>query len=131
MTDNYFVYMPDNRISATWGCSAVSTGYTEIAPHSDYPPSRHPDDHHFSWSRGRILHAYQIVFISAGRGKLEFGSQRRHVPVVSGSIFLLFPGEWHRFAPDRASGWTEHWIECRGSAFDYALDTGLLNLERP
>lgn len=131
MADNYFVYMPDNRISAAWGCTAVSTGHTEIAPHSSYPPSRHPDDHHFSWSRGRILHAYQIVFISAGKGKLEFGNQRRQLPVTTGSIFLLFPGEWHRFAPDRPSGWTEHWIECRGSAFDFARDTGLVNLERP
>jgi AraC-like DNA-binding protein len=131
MTDNYFVYMPENRISAAWGCTAVSSGYTEIAPHSSYPPSRHPDDHHFSWSRGRILQAYQIVLISAGRGKLEFGNQRRQVHVTEGSIFLLFPGVWHRFAPDRSTGWTEHWIECRGSAFDFALDAGLIQTERP
>ena len=131
MADNYFVYMPDNRISAAWGCTAVSTGYSEIAPHSSYPPSRHPDDHHFSWSRGRILHAYQIVFISTGLGKLEFGKSRRQMNVAAGSVFLLFPGEWHRFAPDRPSGWTEHWIECRGNAFDFALDAGLLTKERP
>ncbi|QXZ80470.1 AraC family transcriptional regulator [Rhizobium sp. L51/94] len=131
MADNYFVYMPENRISDAWGCTAVSTGYSVIAPHSSYPPSRHPDDHHFSWSRGRILHAYQIVFISSGIGKLEFGKSRRKMNVTEGSVFLLFPGEWHRFAPDRPSGWTEHWIECRGNAFDFALHTGLLNKERP
>ncbi|MBY5766311.1 AraC family transcriptional regulator [Rhizobium leguminosarum] len=131
MTENYFVYMPDNRISAAWGCTAVSTGYSVIAPHSDYPPSRHPDDHHFSWSRGRILQAYQVVLISAGNGKLEFGNLRRQVRVTEGSIFLLFPGVWHRFAPDRRTGWTEHWIECRGTAFDFAVDAGLLHVERP
>ncbi len=128
---DYFVYMPENRLCTAWGCTAVSTGYTEIPPHRDYPPSRHPDDHHFSWARGRILQAYQIVLISAGSGRLEFGPQRRHVPVTEGSIFLLFPGIWHRFAPDRRSGWIEHWVECRGSAFDFARDAGLLQVERP
>ncbi|WP_245313541.1 AraC family transcriptional regulator [Rhizobium sp. R635] len=131
MTQNYFVYMPENRVSAAWGCTAISIGYTEIAPHSNYPPSRHPDDHHFSWSRGRILQAYQIVLISSGRGKLEFGSGRRQLTINAGTIFLLFPGVWHRFAPDVQSGWTEHWIECRGNAFDFALDSGLVSTERP
>ncbi|EPR21314.1 AraC family transcriptional regulator [Agrobacterium sp. TS43] len=128
---SYFVYMPDNRLCAAWGCTAVSTGYTEIAPHSDYPPSRHPNDHHFSWSRGRILNAYQVVQISSGSGRLEFGTERRQVTISEGSVFLLFPGVWHRFAPDRQSGWTEHWIECRGSAFDFARDAGLLQPEQP
>jgi AraC-like DNA-binding protein len=128
---NYFVYMPDNRLCVAWGCTAVSTGYTEIAPYSDYPPSRHPDDHHFSWSRGRILNAYQVVQISAGSGRLEFGHERRQVTIAEGSIFILFPGVWHRFAPDRRTGWVEHWIECKGSAFDFACDAGLLHPERP
>jgi len=129
--EDYFVYMPENRLCAAWGCTAVSTGYTEIPPHSDYPPSRHPDDHHFSWSRGRILHAYQVVFVSKGEGRLEFGEQRKQVVLTEGCIFLLFPGVWHRFAPDRKSGWTEHWIECRGSAFDFACDAGMLHIDRP
>lgn len=128
---NYFVYMPENRLCAAWGCTAVSTGYTEIPPHSDYPPSRHPDDHHFSWARGRILHAYQVVLISKGEGRLEFGNQRKQAALREGSIFLLFPGIWHRFSPDRRTGWTEHWIECRGSAFDFARDSGLLHVDRP
>jgi AraC-like DNA-binding protein len=128
---DYFVYMPENRLCAAWGCTAVSTGYTEIPPHSDYPPSRHPDDHHFSWTRGRILHAYQVVFVSKGEGRLEFGEQRKQVVLTEGCIFLLFPGVWHRFAPDRKSGWTEHWIECRGSAFDFACDAGMLHIDRP
>ncbi|PDS63059.1 AraC family transcriptional regulator [Rhizobium anhuiense] len=128
---NYFVYMPDNRLCAAWGCTAVSTGYTEIEPNSAYPPSRHPDDHHFSWSRGRVLNAYQVVQISAGSGRLEFGPERRQVAITEGSIFLLFPGVWHRFAPDRRTGWVEHWIECRGHAFDFACDAGLLRPERP
>jgi len=128
---DYFVYMPENRLCAAWGCTAVSTGYTEIPPHSNYPPSRHPDDHHFSWQRGRILRAYQIVLISSGSGRLEFGPQRKQISVGEGSIFLLFPGIWHRFAPDRRTGWVEHWIECRGSAFDFARDAGLLQIDGP
>lgn len=129
--EDYFVYLPENRICAAWGCTAISTGFTRIPPHSNYPPSRHPDDHHFSWARGRILQAYQIVLISSGSGRLEFGAHRRQLPVSEGSIFLLFPGVWHRFTPDRRTGWIEHWIECRGSAFDFARDAGLLQIEKP
>jgi AraC-like DNA-binding protein len=129
--EDYFVYLPENRMCAAWGCTAISTGYTEIAPNSSYPPSRHPDDHHFSWSRGRILQAYQIVLISSGNGRLEFGADRKQVLISEGSIFLLFPGVWHRFTPDRKTGWVEHWIECRGNAFDFARDAGLLRIERP
>jgi hypothetical protein len=23
---------------------------------------------------------------------------------------MLFPGEWHRYSPDPATGWDEHWV---------------------
>jgi AraC-like DNA-binding protein len=43
----------------------------------------------------------------------------------------LFPGVWHRHAPDPKTGWVEQWIECRGPAFDRARSSGLLRPERP
>jgi AraC-like DNA-binding protein len=38
---------------------------------------------------------------------------------------------WHRYAPDPQTGWAEHWIECRGPAFDRAAEAGLLQPRRP
>jgi len=32
------------------------------------------------------------------------------VTIETGSTFLLFPGVWHRYAPDSDTGWHEHWI---------------------
>jgi AraC-like DNA-binding protein len=131
MGENYFVYLPDNRLCSSWGCTAISTGHTKILPHSVYPPIRHPDDHHFDWKRGRILHAYQVILISEGRGLFEFGRRGKSEVVESGSLVLLFPGVWHRFAPDQSVGWTENWIECRSGAFDFARTTGLIDPARP
>ncbi|SCB58842.1 AraC-type DNA-binding protein [Rhizobium aethiopicum] len=130
MTQNYFLYLPDNRLCSAWGCTAVSTGHTKILPHSVYPPMRHPDDHHFDWKRGRILQAYQVILIAEGRGLFEFGRRGKTQRVEAGSIVLLFPGVWHRFAPDPELGWTENWIECRSTAFDFARTAGLIDPTR-
>ena len=46
-------------------------------------------------------------------------------------MLILFPGIWHRYSPDRKTGWVEHWIECRGKAFDRARAAKLLRPERP
>ena len=29
-------------------------------------------------------------------------------------MILLFPGQWHRYSPDRATGWDEYWIAFGG-----------------
>ncbi|WBU60590.1 helix-turn-helix transcriptional regulator [Paracoccus albus] len=131
-SEDYFAYMPRNRLCEIWGCTALSTGFTRIAPGSAYPPVRHPDDHHFVWQRGRTLQAYQFALISEGQGRLEAAPDEAKLhQIQAGDVILLFPGIWHRFAPDPETGWTESWIECTGSAFDRMLEMGLLSPERP
>jgi hypothetical protein len=51
--------------------------------------------------------------------------------VACGTVFILFPGVWHRYAPDSAVGWTEHWLECQGPAFGEALRTGIVQPTQP
>ncbi|UXN68035.1 AraC family transcriptional regulator (plasmid) [Devosia neptuniae] len=129
---DYFTYLADNALCEALGCTALSTGYTRIPPGSAYPPARHPDDHHFKWEKGRTLQAYQFALISEGRGKLQSAPDPGLVhEVKAGDIILMFPGVWHRFAPDPDTGWVESWIECRGPAFDKVLDIGVLSLETP
>jgi AraC-like DNA-binding protein len=130
--EDYFVYLPQSTLCAAWECTALSSGFTRIAPGSDYPPARHPDDHHFVWERGRTLQAYQFALISEGQGRLEAAPDAETVhPVGPGDVILLYPGVWHRFAPDPRTGWTENWIECTGAAFDRVMEMGLLPLDRP
>lgn len=130
-TENYFRYIPESRMCKTLGCTMLSSGFTAVGRHSPYPVAHHPKDHHFNFSRGRILQAYQIVFISEGRGRAELGRDRREQDIQGGMAFVLFPNVWHRYAPDPMNGWTEHWIECKGSAFDMAQGSGLLDINRP
>jgi AraC-like DNA-binding protein len=128
---DYFVYLPQQPPGNIWGCTATSVGFARVAPHTKYPPARHPADHHFEWSQGRILQCYQIIFISEGTGVFE--SEHTHKPqaVKSGSVLILFPGVWHRYAPDAATGWTEHWVECQGPVFAEAVRTGIVQPSRP
>lgn len=128
---DYFVYLPDHYAGSIWGCVATSAGFVRVPPGSDYPRYRHPVEHHFTWSQGRVLQAYQIIFISEGRGVFESEVAPRHHEVKAGSVLLLFPGIWHRYTPSPETGWVEHWLECRGAAFDEAVRIGLIQPQRP
>ncbi len=123
---DYFVYLPQNPPGSIWGCTVTSVGRAQVRPHAKYPPARHPADHHFEWSRGRVLQCYQILFISEGAGHFESAKTGRPARVEAGTLLMLFPGVWHRYAPDAELGWEEHWIECRGPIFDQALRDGIL-----
>ncbi len=131
MIRNYFSYLPENRICAAWGCTVTALGRTCIQAGSSYPPQQHPDDRHFIWERGRIIDAFQIVQITHGRGIFESARTQGPQTIKAGSLFLLFPSVWHRYAPDSGAGWTEHWVECRGHAFDNALAAGSLSPDHP
>lgn len=128
---DYFVYLPQQPPGNIWGCTATSIGFARVAPHTKYPPARHPADHHFEWSQGRILQSYQFVFISEGSGIFESEHTPDPQTVESGSVLILFPGVWHRYAPDEATGWTEHWIECQGPLFDEAVRAGIVQPTQP
>lgn len=39
-------------------------------------------------------------------------------------MFMLFPGEWHSFAPDPETGWDDHWIGFNGSFMDDKIRNG-------
>ena len=128
---DYFIYFPDNPEAELWGVGVTAMGYTKISTKSKYPPARHPDDHHFSWERGRVLQTYQIILISEGTGRLETGRPGQALRVSAGQTLMLFPGVWHRYEPDPATGWTEHWIECRGRVFEEATRRGLITPAQP
>jgi len=128
---DYFIYLPYRQEENPWGCTCISTGYQRVRVGSPYPPAQHPLDHHFSWSEGRILHTYTIVYITEGSGFFESAPLMRRIRVRAGTVFVLFPGEWHRYAPDPLTGWVENWIECSGPAFDLAMTLGIINPKKP
>ncbi|HTB84770.1 MAG TPA: AraC family transcriptional regulator [Candidatus Sulfotelmatobacter sp.] len=104
----FYHYFPVSRRDVKWGLYANTAGEVSIASNTAYPPGGHPKDFAFDWQHGRILDGFAIVYISSGRGKFE--SQSVSTSIEPGDTFLLFPGVWHRYAPDPETGWYEHWI---------------------
>lgn len=121
----YFRYFTAGQTARAWGLALTASGFTRIAPGSDYPPVRHPDDHHFDWSQGRTLDALQLVLITAGRGHFETRSQRR--TIEAGEAFVLLPGIWHRYRPDPDTGWEESWLEVTGPQIASLRRAGVLS----
>ena len=67
----------------------------------------------FCWENGRTLDSFTLVYVTRGSGKLESHSGGTHT-INAGDLFILYPGEWHRFQPAPDTGWDEQWVEFDG-----------------
>lgn len=127
---NYFRYFPVSREATAWGLAVTAAGFTRIRPYAPYPPARHPADHQFDWSRGRVLEALQIVLITAGRGQFEVRGAKP-LTIEAGDAFMLFPDVWHRYRPNPAIGWEESWVELSGETVDRLCQKKILSRKSP
>ena len=114
-----------------WGTAVNSVGFQELGPGEAYPPSNHPVRYLFSVERGRILDEYQLLYITKGRGQFRSATLPHPVPIEEGSLFLLFPGEWHSYRPDADTGWKEYWIGFKGSQMDSWVSNGFFSPQAP
>jgi len=124
---NYFRYFAPSAERLTWGVAITAAGFTRIAANTAYPPP-HPSDHAFSWERGRVLEALQVVLVTAGRGQLELRGAKPQ-PIEAGAAFIVLPKIWHRYRPDTATGWTESWLEAQGPIVDNLLAKGVFSVQ--
>ena len=124
-------YLVVSPLDLKWGLAVHSVGYQDIAPGMPYPHGDHPSRYLFSEERGRTLSEYQLLYITRGKGMFTSASLGRWVPVSRGSMFLLFPGEWHSYRPDPATGWKEFWIGFDGALIDRWKENGFFSPERP
>ena len=108
-----FKYLTIADADKLWGLYVAGSGGADLPPHTSYPPTKHPDAYMFDWQHGRILQEFQIIYITRGKGIFESKSVGRK-RVEEGTILILFPGLWHRYAPDQRTGWKEHWISFNG-----------------
>ncbi|WP_285058474.1 helix-turn-helix transcriptional regulator [Pedobacter ginsengisoli] len=120
MLSNYFRYLSPTVFDQNWGIYVTTSGYSKVAPFEEYPNGTHPESHHLTWNRGRILNDYYVVFISKGRGTYA-SALTSPTPVTAGNCFLLYPGVWHRYKPDPKHGWEEYWVGFNGSYISQLL----------
>lgn len=113
-------YLLAKETDFQWGIVTKTVGLQDVAPGSPYPPAGHPEDHLFQPEGGRILQDIHILYIIKGRGWFASAHQPRTC-LQAGDAVLLFPGEWHTYSPDPATGWTETWIGFTGEMAEQLL----------
>jgi len=129
--DNFHKYFPISQEEELWGLYTLTCGYYQSPPGKPYPPLRaHPTDHHLTWKYGRTLQGYYIVYITQGKG--FFQSDNTEIKIIeAGTTFLLYPGVWHRYQPDPATGWEEYWVGFKGSYPQQLMQQRFFNAQSP
>ncbi len=127
---SHFRYLPVLTAQRQWGLFLTDCGYTVVEPGTPYPPQRHPDAYHFDWKKGRTFDEYQVVYITRGRGVFEAKGVRRQT-IEEGDVFVLFPGVWHRYAPDPKTGWDEQWAGFNGPLTERLLRAPFFRQKKP
>lgn len=113
-------YLPVNDAQRVWGLFVTCAGHGRIDPGAEFPPPSHPDEYFFSWKKGRVLREWQIGLIEDGRGEIEFRN-RRHA-LRKNTLFVLPPGQWHRYRPEKKTGWSTLWIGFGGDLAGRLVD---------
>lgn len=133
MPSLHLKYLAVSQSDIKWGTAVDSVGFQDIAPGMEYPPQGHPLTYLFSTRKGRILNEYQILYLTKGKGKFSSATlgKGKFVPLESGMIFLLFPGEWHTYFPDITTGWKEYWIGFSGNFAHNLVKNGFFSPDKP
>ncbi len=128
--ETFFKYFLCSPAARQRGFYVLSAGYSRIAAGLPYPPVAHPDNHNFQWKDGRVLDSYTFVYIPRGKGIFE--SQPSGLSQIhGGSLFVVFPGIWHRYKPDASTGWDEYWVEFGGIMADNFIKNSRLSPDNP
>lgn len=117
---DFFKYLTAGEEDKQWGLFLSVVGNARIKPDSIYPSSDHPTGYFYQWVDGRVLKEYQINYISEGMGILELENSRYQVK--AGTVLIIRPGVWHRYRPDKDSGWHEHYIGFNGKTAEHFLN---------
>lgn len=128
---NFHKYLTATAFEEAWGFYVTTVGYSRTDPNQVYPHNQeHPLTHSFTWNKGRILDGYYIVFISKGKGIFE-SALSGPAGVTAGTCFFLYPGVWHRYRPDPASGWEEYWVGFKGAYPGQLMHNGFFSPDTP
>ncbi|MDR2913736.1 MAG: AraC family transcriptional regulator [Tannerella sp.] len=128
---NKLFYLSIGGNDEDWGIVVTTVGYQSIPPRTHYPPVQHPDTYLFTPDKGRVINEYQLVYITDGSGWFSSQHMKKRQKVTAGTMILLFPGEWHSYAPDSLTGWNEYWVGFRGIHIDNRVKKGFFSKKEP
>jgi len=125
-----FHYLPSRPRDIQWGLHVTGAGRAAIPPGMAYPPPGHPELYAFTWKKGRSLPEYQLLYIASGTGMFESALTGPR-PVAAGTAIMLFPGVWHRYRPEKDTGWEEYWVGFAGEQMDRLVLNRFFSPEQP
>ena len=123
-------YLNISEADDNWGIYVLGAGLADVPPHTKYPPTKHPANYMFSWKNGRTLPSFQIIYITKGEGVFETRNIKRKI-VKEGSIIFISPNTWHRYCPNKETGWKEYWISFNGEQAKKFLEKNILQKNKP
>jgi AraC-like DNA-binding protein len=126
----YYRYLPAKNFTNPFKITVQNGGYVKTPPGQPYPDTKHPANHYFDFKDGRILNEYQILYILEGGGKFESRTSGK-LELNEGDVFFLFPGEWHRYRPNKSTGWQEYWIGFTSNFSDFFENNSLISRKSP
>jgi AraC-like DNA-binding protein len=127
----FYRYLPVSERDVQWGLYLTGVGASSVPPFtSTYPVRVHPDVYQFAWDKGRVLHEFQVLYITRGEGEFESGAAGAK-PISGGTAILLFPGEWHRYRPRYEIGWDEYWLSFNGEVPERLVRHGFISPRVP
>ena len=119
---NKIHYCPISQVQRQFGLYVTGAGHELTKPGEPYPHEYHSSDYYFTWRNGRALAdwEYQLLYIRDGRGTIQF-KRGKSIPLHSGTVIILHPGEWHRYRPDPKTGWSEAYIGIGGEYLQHIV----------
>ncbi len=123
-------YLNISNSDDNWGLYVLGAGLADVPKHTHYPPTKHPANYMFNWENGRTLPSFQLLYITKGEGVFETKNIKKRI-IKEGTIIFLFPNVWHRYCPNKETGWKEYWISFNGEQPRKLLEKNILNFNKP
>lgn len=120
-------YLLTNKSDKNIGIVVNTVGFQTINSNSQYPTPKHPLGYYLSTQKGRILHEFQLIYITKGEGQLSIGNKQ--FTLKKGNIFLLCPNQWHSYMPTSETGWNEYYIGFDGNILFSLLGNLVLSID--
>ena len=126
----YSKYFAVSDIDKTWGMHTLNCGASNVKNGLQFPSGEHPLNYQITWSRGRILNEYQLVYLVDGKGIFQ-SDPSGEIELKAGSIFLVYPATWHRYKPADNNQWQTYWVGFTGDLADRFIQKTDITKESP